>query len=241
MRLITGILLFISVAVNGQFNAPLLIGKSDGIPTNGLVAYYPFNGNANDESGNGNDGTVDGATLTTDRDGNTNSAYNFDGINDNISISDSDELSLSQFTISAWVDMNNKTSFKIIGKGVDFSNGEYTFGSTGNNEISIILIDSINGGFRGIKSFFSTGWLHLVATYDGTVGTNAQNGLKLYQNNILLSTTDLTSGVFQEMRNTINSVLIGLYNGIYANGKIDDVRIYNRVLTTDEITALYNE
>ena len=46
----------------------------------GLVAHYPFNGNANDESGNGNDGTVNGATLTTDRFGNANKAYSFDGV-----------------------------------------------------------------------------------------------------------------------------------------------------------------
>jgi hypothetical protein len=49
------------------------------VPTNGLVGYWPFNGNANDISGNGNNGTVNGATLTTDRFGNTNSAYSFDG------------------------------------------------------------------------------------------------------------------------------------------------------------------
>lgn len=50
------------------------------IPTNGLVAYYPFNGNANDESGNGNNGIIHGATLTTDRCGKTDSAYYFNGI-----------------------------------------------------------------------------------------------------------------------------------------------------------------
>ena len=50
------------------------------IPTNGLVAYYPFNGNANDASGNGNNGIVNGATLTTDRLGNMNSAYTFNGL-----------------------------------------------------------------------------------------------------------------------------------------------------------------
>ena len=49
------------------------------VPTDGLVAYYPFNGNANDESGNGHHGTVIGATLTSDRDGNENSSYSFDG------------------------------------------------------------------------------------------------------------------------------------------------------------------
>ncbi|MDP6927346.1 MAG: hypothetical protein QGG84_09690, partial [Rhodospirillales bacterium] len=45
----------------------------------GLIAYYPFNGNANDESGNGNDGTVNGATLAADRNGETGKAYSFDG------------------------------------------------------------------------------------------------------------------------------------------------------------------
>ena len=47
------------------------------VPTNGLVGYWPFSGNANDEGGNGNNGTVSGATLTTDRNGNANSAYLF--------------------------------------------------------------------------------------------------------------------------------------------------------------------
>ena len=49
------------------------------VPTNGLVGWWPFNGNANDESGNGNNGTVNGATFTTDRNGASNNAYNFDG------------------------------------------------------------------------------------------------------------------------------------------------------------------
>ena len=53
--------------------------------SDGLVAYYPFNGNADDESGNGNNGKVNGATLTTDRNGNANSAYDFDGNDDFIS------------------------------------------------------------------------------------------------------------------------------------------------------------
>ena len=56
------------------------------VPTNGLVGWWPFNGNANDEGGNGNNGTVNGAALTTDRFGNANSAYDFDGMNDNIKV-----------------------------------------------------------------------------------------------------------------------------------------------------------
>ena len=59
------------------------------VPTDSLVGWWPFNGNANDESGNGNNGTVNGAILTSDRIGNNGSAYDFDGINDAIDIGNS--------------------------------------------------------------------------------------------------------------------------------------------------------
>ena len=80
------------------------------IPTDGLVAYYPFNGNANDESGNDHHGTVNGATLSEDRNGHNNSAYNFqvadwDSGNggDYIYIPHSNEFNFESFTLSAWV------------------------------------------------------------------------------------------------------------------------------------------
>ena len=70
----------------------------------GLFAYYPFNGNANDASGNGNNGTVNGATLTEDRFGNANSAYSFDGVNDSIRLPDFTQLNPEEdFAISLWV------------------------------------------------------------------------------------------------------------------------------------------
>ena len=61
--------LFITAIVNSQI--------PNYVPNNGLIAWYPFNGNANDESGNNNNGVVNGAVLTTDRYNSTNSAYNF--------------------------------------------------------------------------------------------------------------------------------------------------------------------
>ncbi|OAD18767.1 LamG domain protein jellyroll fold domain protein [Candidatus Thiomargarita nelsonii] len=71
----------------------------------GLVAYYPFDGNAQDESGNGNNGTVHGAILTEDRFGNVESAYRFDGTNSFIEVMDTPALRLNNtdFTVSAWV------------------------------------------------------------------------------------------------------------------------------------------
>ncbi len=63
-----------------------IVGSALADLNDGLIAYYPFNGDANDESGNGNNGTVYGATLTMDRFGNTSSAYSFDGINEYINV-----------------------------------------------------------------------------------------------------------------------------------------------------------
>ena len=68
----------------------------------GLVAFYPFNGNANDESGNGYDGTVFGAALTADRNGSPNSAYFFDGVDDYIEINDP-VITSAPFSISFWI------------------------------------------------------------------------------------------------------------------------------------------
>ncbi len=73
----------------------------------GLVAYYPFNGNANDQSGNGLNGVVNGATLASDRYGAVNSAYSFDG-DDYISVADNDLLDFEaneNFSISLWVEI----------------------------------------------------------------------------------------------------------------------------------------
>ena len=71
------------------------------VPTNGLVGYWPFNGNSNDVSGNAHNGTSNGSTLTTDRFGTSNSAYSFNGANNYISIPNTSSLSgFSDITIS---------------------------------------------------------------------------------------------------------------------------------------------
>jgi len=74
------------------------------IPTSGLIAHYPFNGNANDISGHGNNGTNFGAILTYDRFGNPNSAYQFDGVSSYILVPHSPDFQLSySLTVSLWV------------------------------------------------------------------------------------------------------------------------------------------
>ncbi len=104
------ILLLIIVATLGLKTATMAQVPSY-VPTNGLVGYWPFNGNANDESGNGNNGTVNGATLTTDRNGNGNAAYSFDGVDDYIdNTSNGLPFGNTNRTINCWILNNNNFS-----------------------------------------------------------------------------------------------------------------------------------
>ena len=75
------------------------------VPTNGLIGWWPFNNNANDESGNGNNGTVNGATLTEDRNNLANNAYNFDGNSQSIQIPFTSRMSSKKISISFWVNI----------------------------------------------------------------------------------------------------------------------------------------
>ena len=91
-RICFGLCLFVLLG-----NQCLLAGLNDG-----LVAYYPFNGNANDVTSNANNGVVYGATLTSDRFGNPNSAYHFNGTSDYIMVEDSPSLRPQEVTVAAW-------------------------------------------------------------------------------------------------------------------------------------------
>lgn len=204
-------------------------------PTNGLVAYYPLNGNANDLTSNGNHGTVSGATLTTDRFGRSNSAYYFDGINDDITGSTYNwPLYKSTRTISLWGKIHVLPS----------ANGFLlTYGYGGHNSVNSVYFQYVDGygktfvyaGYlNDIQVLFNYNldtWYNIVVTFDGTVAT-------LYIDGTLIA---------QENKSTWNTLSSNFHFGnfdnwtSYLNGAIDDIRIYNRVLTQDEILLLYNE
>jgi hypothetical protein len=213
------------------------------VPTTGLVGYWPFCGNANDESGNANNGTVNGAALTTDRFGNDNSAYSFDGVNDYIVVNNNSSLCPSVYSISAWVKpvgyyLNGQDDANyILGKGTDFNQGHY---SLHYKSISRKSRASIGIGSSGLyvdsnSNVNQNNWIHLLSTWDG-------NTLKIYVNGILensIVSNGITQGVnsedlfFGTMAN--NSTWPYRLNGI-----IDDIGIWNRALTQEEITNLYN-
>ena len=226
----------------------LSINSFGQIPTNGLVGYWPFNGNANDESGKGNNGIVSGATLTTDRFGNLNSAYSFDGSNDFIQVADNDILSLTfnTFCISFWININSFTkNMGILAKrtlgGVAASNWEYNMQIRSSNEsYETYLWNSAGncGVFSGPNAIVTKSkiWVNYILTSDGS-------NIKLYKDGILVDQgTKLTTCSFS---NGTGPLTIGVGGGwnesVYFNGLIDDVRIYNRSLSDLEISSLSNE
>jgi hypothetical protein len=217
------------------------------VPTNGLVGWWPFNGNANDESGNGNNGTVNGATLTTDRFGVANKAYNFDG-NDWIelnllpAINNSNEMAVSVWVKSSGTNSNTNCnvgcSQYYFSRGYDGGNGFFINTFQGNNPY---FGCTVNGPFSGGQGVVNpnntpiphTQWNHLLINYDGV-------NIKYYVNSLLVGTTPYTTNV--GVGNTSNAVFGRQFvpnYPYYTVGKIDDGAIWNRALTQQEITALY--
>jgi hypothetical protein len=205
-------------------------------PTNGLVGWWPFNGNANDESGNGNHGTVNGATLTIDRFGNAGKAYGFDGINNyiqcNSSISNHSNVSIAGW---AYLNSNDGNGFVQIGidgtnggcNGYAIGNGGATFTTNGNNLISLVSCVEWNNTNSTIPI---QNWFHFALLKNGNV-------FQHYINGFLVNTKTISNII-----NPSNSIFIGSsapQSLNYHNGKLDDIAIYNRTLTQQEITQLY--
>jgi hypothetical protein len=222
------------------------------VPTSGLVGYWPFCGNANDESGNGNNGTVNGATLTTDRNGNVNSAYSFDGINDYI-IGLSNSFPANQRTVSVWFFSNN-IGIGNLGRGV-LGYGGNTCGQSWNmhldNPGSPLGLDSyeVNTHCNVFSVASSYGSLIPNGNWHNWVVSTNPNGTYFYLDGNLIQSSN------QFINNTIvtnKNFVFGTFtnpNGIGAsindpnntvwNGTLDDIGIWNRALTQQEITNLY--
>ena len=133
----------------------------------GWLHVYPFNGNATDESGNGNNGTVYGATLTTDRFGNANKAYNFNGVNNYIEMPNSPSLNITdQIIISCWIqyDFVSDCYEDVFMKG----NTSYGF-QFSCDENHTLLFHLTSNGWRNLNSNVHPEpyiWYHYAGTYE---------------------------------------------------------------------------
>jgi len=222
------------------------------VPTNGLVGWWGFNGNAQDGSGNGNHGTVNGPTLTTDRFGNQDGAYSFDGIDDWVQVNDDSSLRPGLLTLSAWVYTTQNSANPIITKmrignpfGPDGGEQYCLFHSQYNTQNAAGSFQikregaCVNGGvgwqriMQNNLNFGLGNWHHLAGTYDGTI-------MKLYINGQLSGSFNPPSGPIDDCANGSFNIGRGWVNFDFFSGIIDDIGIWDRALTQQEITNLYN-
>ncbi len=207
----------------------------------GLIAWYPFTGNAKDSSGNNNDGTVYGAVLTTDRFGNANNAYSFNG-SSYIEVPYSSTMNLPNGTISFWFRTNQSTLQLMLYKTV--------YGTAANENYAVAMEDNSLLDFYvkyNSGCIAGSGWQHCIASntysdgnYHHLLGTISSDSLRMYVDGIkIVSKLALNSSADTC---SPSSLFIGrdwatnqLYN---FNGSLDDVRLYNRILSEQEITYL---
>lgn len=201
----------------------------------GLVAYYPFDGHANDVSGNNNHAIAHGALLTTNRFGGANCAYAFDGINDIIQVLQNTVIPYGNQarTAAMWI-YTTPDSWTSHRHGV-FSYGtvqiRQAFGID-MNPYPNIQFYTWGDDLEVATNVPEQGWIHLAFTYDG------EYTIKGYVNGILMDSRILEGPLNTKAGTILNIGSNGRASNAYFHGKIDDVRIYNRELSQQEIESL---
>ena len=228
------------------------------VPTNGLVGWWPFNGNANDESGNGNNFNIYGPSLTSNRFATPSSAYSFNGSQSSAeilqltpvptSIASAHSTSL-WFTTSQFYpnqqpsnpyDFNN---FNLQGL-ISINSNNWNIGPAlnyrlnfDNSKISTEhwTASGAGGGVESTSIISTNQWYHLTVVYDGTTSTSYLNGNQIMSFNTSFSLSNQIDLVVGGLRNGPSMVAMGGFKGI-----IDDIGFWNRALTQSEISALYS-
>ena len=217
--------------------------------TSGLVAYYPFNGNANDASGNNNNGTIAGTAIpSTDQWGNVNSAFTFGGTGSpgRVSVANNATLQFSTAaTFAFWVKLNSNVgtngfgnivaggSHCVFAKDGDAGGGLYCLAGLNSSTLSTgvgnVSMTSIN---TTVNPYAVGQWLHYTYVMDATEQ-------RLYINGSLVSTVTGAPN-FTTMNG--KPLVMGRFtsNWYPLNGSLDEFRVYNRALNTAEIAALAN-
>lgn len=209
----------------------------------GLMAYYSFDdGTAKDDSGNGNDGVVHGAAVV---EGVKGKALYFDGVDDYVKIRDLVPYITNDWTLAAWVKAESFTDHRegIVGSGWDFH--DWYLGVTGKRENKSFVVWVARGSeFLSPNTYSATCGPISAGQWYFIAGVREGKTLKLYVNGELKSVkTDTIWGKSEGYPFYIARTNAGLdwYEGERFNGVIDEVRVYNRALSDEEIRALYNE
>ena len=237
---------FYGVSLNAQVNL-----------TNGLMAYYPFTGNANDASGNGNTGTPNGVTLRPDRGNNANAAYEFNGVNNNIQVNNSTSFDnvIDRHSISFWFQLcfippvGDGHEYYMISKMVGTSAHGWHIFMRRDPDALRIYYRGINNGNFALQNVVSVpitnieigSWHHIVFVIGGNNGLNmaaihnlAYADYLTKQSPIAQNALPLVIGGGVNVWNAPSDAYFGL-------GRLDEIRYYNRAINDAEVNALYTQ
>jgi hypothetical protein len=239
--------LFTAFAVGLGLTANLMAQVPSYVPSNGLVGWWPFNGNANDESGNGNNGTVNGATLTADRFGVANKAYSFDGVSNEIVVPHDVTLNSLPISISLWFRTSISQANKmLVNKYVCQSQNGYSFRLNNNKPSAFyfsngqsnnyLSLDAVSTNFQSLNDDI---WHNGILIVESDSSKLYIDGNLIHSDAVIGSLTVTNTNTDLRFGNYPQGVCTGPQN-FYYSGLIDDIGIWNRALTQDEITALYN-
>ncbi|MES2680671.1 MAG: gliding motility-associated C-terminal domain-containing protein [Bacteroidota bacterium] len=218
------------------------------VPLTGLVGAWPFSGNANDVSVTGNHGTVNGATLTTDRCGNPNSAYSFNGSSTGITMPLVGPTGTVSRSLSFWAKTTNTT---INSPRSTFDYGGYN--GIGGNAFQVVWnycaqgvgLDIGNQALiRGNPCLLDNMWHHIAIVFNATVST-VYSSMNYYLDGVLQPLIVCNVTGTNSTINTLSTYPItigknGSSNTRYWLGELDDFYLYDRALTYAEVLQLYN-
>ncbi|GEM_PF-6744082 len=210
------------------------------VSTKYLMAYYPFNGNAMDESGKANHAAVFGAVSTTDRDNNINAAYLFDGVDDYIEVYANQHINpKNEISLIAWVypTINGNDFdhiFTVTYNGLYAPYSAYNVCKLRDKMTFWLTTDASSPTEDFVESrstMIANNWYHVACTYDGY-------SMRLYINGILEASRPKTG----EIQYQNASLKLGhAVKDQFLTGKLDEMRIYSKALTEKEIQQLYQK
>ena len=207
-------------------------------PTQDLIAHWKMDGDPHDSAGDHN-GTVYGNPIW-DPNGYINGALNFDGEGDYVEVPVDEELNVEQITMAAWVKTDDPEPAQlmfVLNREMTYP-GTYTLWLDNTNYKWGAQVrldgDEANGVIVYSNNVATTDWTHIAATYDGVY-------LKLYIDGVTQADTEKVAGFIDPDNSDILTLGAHTYFLLNFTGSIDDVRIYDRALSADEIGILANE
>jgi hypothetical protein len=214
------------------------------VPTTGLVAWWGLNGTANDASGNAYNGTINGATSTSDRNGNTNSAYDFNGTSAYIALPTgiASGFTAGKLTVAGWFYVTTNSAWaSLIKNWGSVSTGAFHVGlndlsqklhaqiTQSNNTTAFILAPSV---------MTLNAWHHVALTADGSFLHLYQDGVEI-TSPVSYNGTLKTNFLYTNIGAKPSTTNMPANFAGYLNGKTDDIGIWNVALTQQQITGLF--